>query len=251
MIAWARRHLPEAFLVPAGIAAGTVSLLSDVEEWYGLGEETGIIVSQVSFAYVGAYLFNLLIVERPKRKALEGYYEAARGSLLSLALNPAHMVNMLSFHADVDSRPQYGATLEQLEDIISKIDWAKMPKADARILFKGLLSGHEKAYERVVGLLNQFEPAVSVSIAEMHAEQISGLLSALASFPETLKGWPMRSEFAQVLFSYQQAGQRLGRALLESRRMPEIEPYFLPRLRYDGLDATQAPNAIEHLPPSD
>ncbi len=72
MLSWARRHIPEALLIPAGVGALSVSVLSDIDEVVPWGHELGIAISQLGFAYIGAYAFNWLVVERPRAKALKG-----------------------------------------------------------------------------------------------------------------------------------------------------------------------------------
>jgi hypothetical protein len=122
---WARGHIPEALLIPAGVGAVSGTALSDIDEWWCPGHEIGIGVSQLSFAYIGAYIFNWLIVERPRAKALRGYYAAAWSKLVSIAAYPRDLVRTLSAMADPTKRPKESANHEELIELLPLIDWKK------------------------------------------------------------------------------------------------------------------------------
>src|SRR4051794_22912091 len=94
-LAWAHRPVDQLLLAVAGIAALAVTVLSDIDEVVPWGHELGIGVSQLCFAYVGAYIFNWLIVERPRARALRGYYAAARDLLVDFASMPSIVVSDL------------------------------------------------------------------------------------------------------------------------------------------------------------
>jgi len=68
VLSWTRRHIATLLLIVTGLAAGAVTALSDIDEVVPWGHELGIGVSQLAFAFVGAYIFNWLIVERPRRR---------------------------------------------------------------------------------------------------------------------------------------------------------------------------------------
>lgn len=60
------RRVPQVRLGIASVLAVLVTVLSDIDGQVPFGHELGIGVSQLAFAYVGAYIFNWRIVERPR-----------------------------------------------------------------------------------------------------------------------------------------------------------------------------------------
>jgi hypothetical protein len=48
-----------------------VTALSDVEELVPFGHELGIGASGLGFAYVTGWIFNWLVIEQPRRQALQ------------------------------------------------------------------------------------------------------------------------------------------------------------------------------------
>ena len=237
---------PKSWLYVALILAITITTLSDIEEAFCFGEscaghELGTFFSELAFAFVGAYIFNWLIVERPKAKALKGYYAAAKDNLRGMALLPSDMVRQFCFLARTEDQGFDGADQDTLEEILGSIDWAtESQRSDLATVFKRLLRRHEKRYEALVPLLNQFDPAVSVAIANVHAEGITSYLEIFAASPMALDNAAMQQFVAESLVDYQQAGRRLGRTLLEAKHMVEFEPGTVARLQYSGMVEPQA-----------
>ncbi len=241
VVQWARRHTPTAILIPTALATGTATALTNVPECVPFGQELGLGVMGVGYSYIAAYIFNWLVVERPKAKALKGYYAAAKDNLRGMALLPSDMVRQFCFLARTEDQGFDGADQDTLEEILGSIDWpTESQKSDLATVFKRLLRRHEKRYEALVPLLNQFDPAVSVAITSMHAEGITSYLEILAVRPLDLDNAAMQRFVAESLVDYQQAGRRLGRILLEAKHLVEFEPKTVARLQYSGLIKPQA-----------
>jgi hypothetical protein len=68
---WWPKEPPQQWLVPAVLSAATVTALSDVEELVPFGHELGIGASGLGFAYVTGWIFNWLVIEQPRRQALQ------------------------------------------------------------------------------------------------------------------------------------------------------------------------------------
>lgn len=85
-------------------AVAVVAWLQNVPERWPFGYEIGITVSAVAYAYIGAWIFNWVIVTRPRAKELRDIYRLA-WPMLSLAANDGYqLVRDLQCLADADPR---------------------------------------------------------------------------------------------------------------------------------------------------
>jgi hypothetical protein len=215
-----------------------VTVLSDLDEKVPWGHELGIGVAQLAFAYVGAYIFNWLIVERPraKAKALEGYYRAAWNDLTSMASTPAGMVMVLAMLAGSAEMPKHGASKEQLLRILSRGPWTS-PQEHTGITsaLRQSMATDAALYSRLLPLLGQFDPSVSVAIAAMNPAALNNWLNIAASAPSMLAGKAMQGLIAQGVAEHQEAGRRLANALAEAKHAPRLDAEEYARLQYPGL----------------
>jgi hypothetical protein len=60
------RPLARVMLVSSALVAGSISVLLDVPERVPFGHEAGFALSSLVFAYLGAWILNWVIVERPR-----------------------------------------------------------------------------------------------------------------------------------------------------------------------------------------
>ncbi|SES67225.1 hypothetical protein SAMN04488546_0056 [Geodermatophilus poikilotrophus] len=219
MLAWAKRHIPEALLIPAGLGALTVTTLSDIDEVVPWGQELGIGVSELAFAYVGAYIFNWLIVERPRAKALQGYYVAAGTELEELVYSPVQIVQHLFLICNPAIDAPTSTSADNLERLLSSVNWAEMDKQGMHPeKFLGyIVESYKSAYQSLAPILNNFEPPVSVAIAQLNAQEIHRILKYLFDHPSAASMGNMQDIFVDALVRYQRAGLRLAQALEESR----------------------------------
>jgi hypothetical protein len=239
VLPWARRHIPEVLLILTGIAAGAVTVLSDVNETVPWGHEFGIGVSQLAFAYVGAYIFNWLIVERPRAQALRGYYRAAWPYLSNLSHNPTMLILRLQELADEKRRvvPDDQDVLG-LTESVGMIPWARLDEERPRAMrvFSSLISKHRDSYESLIPILNNFDPSVAVSVSALNTLFNRRILPRLGDADWVHENMPdpvWHSALASHAFEYYAAGENLLTALRESSFTPwrESEETFMERLR--------------------
>ncbi len=249
MLAWARRHIPEALLIPAGIGAGAVTVLSDIDELVPWGHELGIGVSQLAFAYVGAYIFNWLVVERPRAAALRGYYAAAWNNLMFLVRQPVVLVPLLYGFAGMVDPPPENPDPETLLEVVARIPWEDLDEisnskegaeSGARFMFQAVIEQYRQAYESVAPIANFLEPQVAVAIANLHASPIHQYLARFAQrqgYLAVMANRQSQANLVQFLHEYLEAGSALLQVLKESRYIVP-EDYWQRRFdRYSNLRA--------------
>jgi hypothetical protein len=174
-VRWSRSHPPEVLLVPASACALVVTALSDITERAPFGHELGIGASSVAFAYIGGYIFNWLVVVRPRNQSRKAYYKALRLPLGTIAMDGA---NLLS-------------DLEHVKSVCAKIEMRELltpPQYNARKLLRERITWHRHEYARVQPLLQSFKPDVSVAITEVVA---STLLLVMENLPYEYNGVQM------------------------------------------------------------
>ncbi|MCH9729622.1 MAG: hypothetical protein K0U84_08110 [Actinomycetia bacterium] len=100
-----RLFLHDKLILTAAFAAvAGVAWLQNIPERWPFGYEVGIIISAVAYAYIGAWIFNWVIVSRPRAKLLRDIYQLA-WPMLSLAANDGYrLVRELQYLADADPR---------------------------------------------------------------------------------------------------------------------------------------------------
>jgi hypothetical protein len=234
VLPWARRHVPEALLIPAGASALTVTALSDIDEVAPWGHEFGIGVSQLAFAYIGAYIFHRLIVVRPRERQMRQYYEASQGLLFGFALFPQHSVSVI-FDVQYDSPNMLdGGSTEALQPLFASL--RKLPAEYVERTLSGLYEAHEAQYAGLAPLLGFFDPEVSVKVAALHAATFPGLAEYYSRNLMNLDAGWTQSQLADALVKYQKAGKALGEELLRAELMPEPSNQVRARLKYSGLE---------------
>ncbi len=244
MLSRVRRHLPEALLIPFGLGAIIVTLLSDVDEIFDLGEESGILVSEICFAYVGAYVFNRLIVERPKAQAIRGYYRAAWSDFMELALGPSDIVGTFTTFAAPHERIERGVGFTELKEILSSTPWQTLGQAPLNLV-ASIVDKQRLAYDRLVPLLNNFEPEVSVAMAALNASAALTYIQQIRDSPDMMSVEGVPAHLAVQLVDYQMHGRRLAEALERSRYIPKIQSYIHSRVQYSGLGESVAADSID------
>ena len=226
MLAWAKCHVPEALLIPAGIGAVAVTALSDIPEVVPWGHELGVGVSSLALAYVGGYIFNWLIVERPRARALRGFYLAANASLSSIANMPSNTMGalyMLAEHPHVSiPLPPDDFTQDDVRRWVLQIEWNPFSTVYKNSLLE-LAEVRRLAHESLMPLLGFFEPEVSAAIARTSAAARVHLeLAEMLNHPDSIVMSAWRERLALHLYWYHQAGASLKMALSQSEYTPSM-----------------------------
>jgi hypothetical protein len=120
----------------------------------------------VGYSYIAAFIFNLLVVEWPKAKAFRGHYEAAWSELSELMGTPPYMIKAVYQLACCDELKTSVGSVEELQDVLSRIDLAKFEadrfeKDNALAMLEHY---HHNAYRSLTPILYGFEPQVSVAV---------------------------------------------------------------------------------------
>ena len=100
------------------MAARTVLL--DVEEVVPHGADIGELLYDLSLAYVGAWIFNHLVVVRPRRESLRRIYEVERRNLDAIAGSGDAVIGLLARAAGMPASDEV-PTLEQVRAMCSAI----------------------------------------------------------------------------------------------------------------------------------
>jgi hypothetical protein len=230
VVEWARRHTPEAILIPAGLCTGTATALSNVPEIVPFGQELGLGVMGVGYSYIAAYIFNWLVVERPKAKAFRGHYEAAWSELSELMGTPPYMIKAVYQLAGCDELKTSVESVEELQDVLSRIDLAKfeVDRFEKDNALAMLEKYHQNAYRTLAPILYGFEPQVSVAVVHLGAAKIH---ENIANMKQTVSWSKMLIEYgmlAKNLYQYQEAGRQLRQALADSSYTPDSDAYGNP-----------------------
>ncbi len=237
MLDWVRRNSPTAILIPTALAAGTATALTNVPEVLPFGQELGLGVMGVGYSYIAAYIFNWLIVERPKAQALKDHYDATRQELINLAREPAGIGLLLTMTTEDSSADLLadGATRQHIEDALSRVDWTSDPFfAEIAETFDDLIKRQQKLHDALAPFLHHFDAKVSAAIGAMNSEGIRNVMRVIADHPDTITQSYIHQVLADSLVSYQRAGRRLGLALIEAKHM-HLDKQTEDSLRYPGL----------------
>jgi hypothetical protein len=89
-------------LAIASATAISVTGLQRIPEAFPGGYQVGVFVSSVGFAYVGAWVFNWVIIERPRAQQLRDIYRISWTALRVAARDGHHLIEELAWLADVD-----------------------------------------------------------------------------------------------------------------------------------------------------
>ncbi|MCZ2857423.1 hypothetical protein [Blastococcus sp. VKM Ac-2987] len=248
MKAWIKDHAPEALLVAAGIGVGVVSAFSDVGEVVPWGHEVGIAAGGLGFSYLAAYIFNWLVVVRPRAAALRSFYEATWFSLCNIAMNAPKMVDDLEFLADqLHSKP---VTVDYLRDVCSRIGFGDLltpPQVNVRQVIQDRLKWHSDEYRKIEPILHAYEPAVSAALAEVNGATIFFVMDDLPYEPGGVQvrepGGTKESNlsgYVLAIADYWVASDRLRKALDASRYTPGkvaggAEMLLLQKLNWNSL----------------
>jgi hypothetical protein len=82
------------------VVAVTVTLLQEVPQKFPGGHAIGVAVAAVAYAYTGAWIFNWVIVTRPREKQLRDIYPLVWSALSFAAMDGEYLVRDLVFIAD-------------------------------------------------------------------------------------------------------------------------------------------------------
>jgi hypothetical protein len=219
-------RLPKLLLWPALLLAFTVTALSDVDEQFFGGHEIGIFVSQLAFAYIGAYFFNWLIVERPRERSLRGHYDAAWTDIVQLAKTPSAMSSFILTVSGRESKSEnQAATQEELIVALEGMDWDALDREGLIDPVNNLMKweeSHREHYTALIPFLGIFEPDVSVAIAHMNSARIHGYLEQMQRDRQWLTARPYARLLSGRLVDYQERGAQLAEALLSSQFTPPL-----------------------------
>ncbi len=227
-----------------------ITALSDIEESIGLwgfypGHEVGTFLSELAFAFLGAYIFNWIIVEVPKERALRGYYKAAWNSLDDLARTPAHMVaHVLALTGPAVAR--YDVSEEEIHKSLREADWDLLARENVDIQGRlaGMESRFQEKYRGLVPILNSFEPAVSVAIADLAAARIHDYVPGVIQNKD-LKTLPhLQRLLARRLHEYLESSRVMLKALEESKYTPPLKPFHY-KVSVKAVEITLTPKKEE------
>jgi hypothetical protein len=237
---WARKRIPEAFLVLSGVAVVVVTGLSDVPEIVPWGHELGILVSTLGWAFVGGYAVNQLLVDRPKAQALRGWYSATQDGLTHMALLPQRALTVLLAQVAPDSlSPLHGISKDELVEVLSSVDWSiETNILKLQRVTQINMADRDRAYELLKPLLGHFEPAVAVRIVALYAEVAPRIMQSYADRRDISAASGTIEHFAEMLVDYQLAGQRLVEAIVADRYMPLMAKQIRDGDTYERLTAT-------------
>lgn len=90
-------------LATASITAIAVTCLQRIHEIIPFGYEVGVFVAAVAFAYVGAWVFNWVIIERPRARRLGDIYRIAWPALSIAAWSGHNLIMELAWMANADA----------------------------------------------------------------------------------------------------------------------------------------------------
>jgi hypothetical protein len=128
--------------------ASTVSLLSGVPERFPLGQEIGIILSQLGFAYAGAWIFDLIVNELPRRQGYRNVYSATWADLSQVANNADMLVGDLQLMTSCTLDAAIPPAIEDIHDDSKDGGDGVGDNEDARI-HRLLLPIFEQLYGRI------------------------------------------------------------------------------------------------------
>lgn len=169
---WVQRLLNDKLLLAiAAIAAGIVTLLEDTPAIFWLGHQLGTAVSWVAYAYIGSWIFNWVIVSRPRSAHLRAIYQVAWPALSRVSKDGYYLVRDLAYMADPEAE-----TLPEdadIREIVNKINANAPPPhtlGNRPIdLIRKRIEDRNTALGSVSGLLNFAEPDLLVLLAKVNA----------------------------------------------------------------------------------
>ena len=221
MLAWIKRLTRQPGFKPTALVTLAVTFLSDVPEFFPLGQELGITVMGVGYSYIAACIFNVVIVEIPRAKELQELYRAAKPSLHRLGAAPSMMINGVFAYTGKALDKWEADSPEEIAEALAHADWDALEARGLR-LYDGIRSSvdtHQEAYAVLIQWLGQFEPSVRTAIVHLGAARVHED-TALPNqvFTSVMKG-RYGEQFARRLFAYQQSGDELREAMRRSPHM--------------------------------
>ncbi len=222
VVEWARRHTPEAILIPTALATGTATVLTNVPEVFSLGQELGLGVMGVGYSYIAAYVFNWLVVTRPRGQALRDYYDATWADLTELTVTSSHIISRLQEwsrekHHDISGLPQ-------LRRMLESIDWDGV--VDTHEIYETVTDAarrHDRAYSAILPVMQHFEPTITAKLAALNDVTIRNTLEVLLDQERTIDTLQDRygvRDVALGLWLLQEKGDQLSDAMMRSKHRP-------------------------------
>jgi hypothetical protein len=209
-------------LIPTALAVGSATFLSDVPEFWPLGQEIGIAVMGLGYSYIAAHIFNWLVVERPRAEEYRAHYRASVLSLHRLATVPPIMIYAVFAESGMAQNKWEADSPEEIADALKRIDWGyfDVHSHDLFASMRRAIEQHREAYKAVIPFLSKFEPRVSAAIARLDSAGIHEYLRDVEAAPRFMTDAGNQIFLARKLFEYQHLGDELRNALGDSRFMP-------------------------------
>ena len=186
------RLVKNVLLVVCVIVALAVSLLSDIPEVIPPGREIGIVLSQIAFAYIGAFIFDLVINELPRREKFRKVYAATWDDLSQIANNGDALLVDLQFIADVktDERWPLNRSEQHIKDVCTKIEFGDILEAqqvNVAKLARQRADVHELHYKRIAPYVLAYESDVVAALGEINGSYFFYFVGSLPE--ERIEAW--------------------------------------------------------------
>ncbi|OCB34278.1 hypothetical protein A5676_02440 [Mycobacterium malmoense] len=151
--------------------AFTVTALQEIPEKFRGGHAIGVVVAAVAYAYVGAWIFNWVIVRRPRAKQLREIYRLVWPALSFVAMDGDFLVRDLIFIADPDLRvkPADANIRELTEKINANAPPPHTMGNKAVDLIRQRIENRNAQLASVSSLLSLVEHEVLLRLAEVNA----------------------------------------------------------------------------------
>jgi hypothetical protein len=105
----------------ASVVAIAVTALQRIPEVFAGGYEVGVFVAALAFAYVGAWIFNWVIIERPRTAQLRDIYRVSWPALSLAAWDGYYLIKELAWMAKVDELKEPAEY--DVQQLCSRIPW--------------------------------------------------------------------------------------------------------------------------------
>jgi hypothetical protein len=155
------------WLALATTTAVVITALGDVPEKVPFGHELGIFVSAFAYAYVGAWIFNWVIVTRPRSAQLRDIYRVTWRALSVAAWDGYYLVRDLQYLADAD--PRVEPADEDIQALCRRITYGRSQSGENPVAYiNGRLELRNTLFGAASPLLAYAEHDVLVAIAQVN-----------------------------------------------------------------------------------
>lgn len=209
---------PRVWLTASFGIAVFVTALSDIPEVVPGGHIAGIVLSQLAFSYVGAYVFNKVVVELPRADALRGYYIAAEPNLSRMMAMPPTLLQAFIF-GDYDHPLAETATESEIRASIDR-SFAHTPNRRVIDALVDSVRFFDQYYSGLLPLFSLFEPNVSRAIASLQSAPVFRSIKNLQDRPDLTRHETVRDRLAWELHDIQTRNAELKSAVSHSPHYP-------------------------------